>query len=107
MKALGFIDETNRHHIVLISEWDTLYGQSYPTPWRVASAAGKGECQELGKKFIHKYSYLRGLDGQLPNVGGTRSSGAAEGAAIEREQRRQSGQRQQGPVESRGRRQAE
>ena len=30
MKALGFIDETNRHHIVLISEFDTLYGQSLP-----------------------------------------------------------------------------
>jgi hypothetical protein len=31
LQALGFVDDSNEHHVVLISEWDTLYG-SVATP---------------------------------------------------------------------------
>jgi hypothetical protein len=84
-KALGFVDESDQHHIVLISEWDTLYGQSLPKAITSCMAlALETECDEikerlLYKTFVHRYSYLRGLDGQLPNGGATNSGKAAEG----------------------------
>lgn len=66
-------------HIALISEWDTYYGQSlrtafeaYLIPGGGPSKPGGGSRQTLDKaeldrrtaKYIHRFSYLRGLDGQ-------------------------------------------
>jgi hypothetical protein len=81
-KALGFVDEASEHHIVLISESDTLYGRSLPEDMgKCLSPAKKGsDCKEFDRNFIHSFSYLRGLDGQLPNVVRTRASSGAEGA---------------------------
>ena len=44
-------------HIVVISEWDTLYGRSLPDTFLRESG---------GKENIHIYSYMRGIDGRLP-----------------------------------------
>ena len=67
--------------VVLISEWDTLYGRAMAeTLLRVlaqrdgqgvteASSPGgdpPGVCRRLRKRGIERVSYLRGLDGQLP-----------------------------------------
>ncbi|HEX3494865.1 MAG TPA: hypothetical protein VHT48_05795 [Methylocella sp.] len=50
-------------HIALISEWDTLYGQTLPKAVEHAFAPD-------GPTSIHKFTYLRGLDGLLPSSAG-------------------------------------
>ncbi len=67
------------HHVALISEWDSLYGRVLPRTF-VAVAENMKE-DESGSKFeehinilrrnvwpcwAHHYSYLAGLDGELP-----------------------------------------
>ena len=49
-------------HIVLISEWDTFYGRAIPLSF-TKSFSLNGECDDY---TVHKYSYLRGIDGQAP-----------------------------------------
>jgi hypothetical protein len=46
-------------HIAVIGEWDTLYGRSLRRPLR-ATTDTPGFC-------VDRYSYMRGLDGALPN----------------------------------------
>ena len=50
-------------HIALISEWDTLYGQTLPQAVERAFAPDD-------PISIHKFTYLRGLDGLLPSSAG-------------------------------------
>jgi hypothetical protein len=52
-------------HIALISEWDTLYGQTLPKA--VARAFAPDDPKPSS---IHKFTYLRGLDGLLPSSAG-------------------------------------
>ena len=52
-------------HIALISEWDTLYGQTLPKAVARAFAPDDPE-----PSSIHKFTYLRGLDGLLPSSAG-------------------------------------
>lgn len=54
-------------HIALISESDTLYGRSLPRAFIDASGA-------KAKASIHRFSYLRGLDGRIPNTRGARQA---------------------------------
>jgi hypothetical protein len=80
-QALGLIDESEENHIVLISEWDTFYGQALPKA--MANCLGPiktpaTKCNELAKKSIHRYSYLRGLDGQTPKLEEPNSGDAAK-----------------------------
>jgi hypothetical protein len=83
-EALGFIDDSEQNHFVVISDLDTFYGQSLPTAMKnclgLASGTGTGRCSELDDKFFHRYSYLRGLDGQVPNVDEPGSGNASKGA---------------------------
>jgi hypothetical protein len=65
-----------RDHIALISEWDTFYGRSLPQTFenaRKAKQKEKGQRKEK-KNRIHRFSYLRTIDGKLPGEG----SGAAK-----------------------------
>lgn len=57
----------SKHHIALISEWDTLYGRSLPQSFidRVVELR-KDKQKEFERECIHKFSYLRGIDGVLP-----------------------------------------
>ncbi len=65
---------------MLISEWDTLYGQSLPDAMAGCLGPSIGEtCNRLDDKFVHRYSYLRGLDGQVPIADGSSSGDAARG----------------------------
>ena len=65
-------------HVVLISERDSLYGRSLPD---VMSAEFAGKDCDAGavRTYVHRFSYLRGLDGQLAS-GGT-EPGPAKSAA--------------------------
>jgi len=69
----------NKDHIVIISEWDTLYGRSLPKATIEALAPGGAYCISQGKSeevcyqgnWIHRFSYMRGLDGVVPDEGKT------------------------------------
>jgi hypothetical protein len=60
-------DHLGCRHIALISESDTLYGRRLPVAFTQASKAS-------GNGTIHRFSYLRGLDGRIP---GARAIGSA------------------------------
>jgi hypothetical protein len=63
------------HHIALISEWDTLYGRALPDT--MARCLVDATCKQPDKgdpKWLHRYKYLRGLDGQMPNIAGVDSA---------------------------------
>lgn len=83
-------------HIALISEWDTLYGRSLPRTFvavanRLAEvAAGKKPDRSLAQhmdalgdeqypNWVHRYSYLAGLDGELPPKDNGKDAGGAKG----------------------------
>jgi hypothetical protein len=56
--------------LALISEWDTFYGQTLPKA--VEDAFGADKCNGGSAcEWIHKVTYLRGLDGLTPMTGGT------------------------------------
>jgi hypothetical protein len=86
------IDPPPRRDVVLISEWDTLYGESLPAVMAKAlrrkveakeegkPEGGKPKEEEDEEDNIHFYSYLRGLDGQMPNIEGLNSGNPAKGS---------------------------
>ncbi len=73
------------HHIALISEWDTFYGNAFPLTfatmmksinpetgdpysWKVYSSNLNQRRQSLSSNYpenLHTYSYIRGIDGRL------------------------------------------
>ena len=80
-------------HIALVSEWDTLYGRALPNS--IARCFGEqGEaCRQtdadpfVNKPWLHRFKYLRGLDGQVPGsevpgseVAGSEAPGGASGS---------------------------
>ncbi len=77
--ALGFVDDSDQDHFVFISEWDTFYGQSLPRAMANCLGPVTGPtCSKLDEKFIHRYSYLRGLDGQAPKLQELNSGNASK-----------------------------
>jgi hypothetical protein len=77
-------------HIALVSEWDTLYGRALPDS--IARCFGEDEnkdtegtqgCRQtdtdpfVNKPWLHRFKYLRGLDGQMP---GSEASGGGSGS---------------------------
>ncbi|MBV8801245.1 MAG: hypothetical protein JO208_15760, partial [Alphaproteobacteria bacterium] len=71
------------HHIALISEWDTLYGRALPDTMArcLREPACKPDNGDQDLEWLHSYKYLRGLDGQMPNVAGLDSgSGGKDGS---------------------------
>ena len=74
-KLLGFFgisSNAKRGHVVLISEWDTVYGRTLPETFKdVIREKLKLKAQEK-IRWVHRFSYLRGIDGKLPEEkGGT------------------------------------
>ena len=62
-------------HIVLVAEWDTFYGRTLPRTFIDLVADMRCEFYEKThpnvnkvdvKEWIHRFSYLRGMDGLLP-----------------------------------------
>lgn len=79
-----------KHRIALISEWDTLYGRALPRIFAaVAENNGlsklpgfEAEINELREDewpdWVSRYSYLMGLDGELPAKANDKEPGAAQ-----------------------------
>jgi hypothetical protein len=57
----------HRDNVVLISEWDTFYGQTLPKAVERVFAP-----DDFEHPWIHKFTHLRGLDGLLLSSEGTR-----------------------------------
>jgi hypothetical protein len=54
-------------HLALISEWDTFYGQTLPEAVAAQFPPSTSRCRDdVGCQRIHKLTFLRGLDGQVP-----------------------------------------
>ncbi len=78
-------------HIALIAEWDTLYGRSLPRTFvAVANRLAKKREQPLAyyldelrteqyPDWVHRYSYLAGLDGELPPKDNAKDAGGGKG----------------------------
>ena len=71
----------HRDHIALISKWDTFYGQTLPKAVERTFAPGNPE-----PDWIHKFTYLRGLDGLLPSSTGKDDTKQDKSAAPEEKQ---------------------
>lgn len=87
-------------HIALISEWDTLYGRSLPRTFvavanQLADAAQNTPLQALAQyldalreerypDWVHRYSYLAGLDGELPPKDNGKDAGGSKGKSNEK-----------------------
>ena len=58
----------HRDHVVLVAESDTLFGWSLPRTFEkvLKDMLKKEGQQEDVKNFVHRYSYIRGLDGKVP-----------------------------------------
>ncbi|MGH7065434.1 MAG: hypothetical protein ACREET_15270, partial [Stellaceae bacterium] len=58
------------NHIVLISDWDTVYGNDLA---QTVKSTFEAQCQTedkskcVARSAVERFSYLRGLDGRLPN----------------------------------------
>jgi hypothetical protein len=66
------------HHVALISEWDTFYGHTLPNTMERCFEVPDCSAKEISKKnLVHRLTYMRGLDGQLP---GTQETGDRKGS---------------------------
>lgn len=66
-----------KHHLALISEQDTFYGQTFPGTMERNFADADLDKRE--HDWIHKQTYLRGLDGALPQVEAKEERNASNG----------------------------
>lgn len=68
-------------HVVLISEWDTLYGRSLPALMtnQLVDPCCQDQYDRTSSYYVHRYSFLRGLDGQLPTLESKAQTDAQEG----------------------------
>lgn len=67
-------------HIAVVAEWDTLYGRSLRRHFMM-DGQGPGFC-------VQRLSYVRGLDGQLPERSGAQAEGGAPRSAADKDERR-------------------
>jgi hypothetical protein len=76
--ARGIVKELTRReksshegedHVALISEWDTFYGKTLPnTMERCFEDPNCSPKENSGQSLVHRLTYMRGLDGQLPGT---------------------------------------
>jgi hypothetical protein len=67
------IDPTRRERpdrIILLSEWDTSYGRELPRALETAICGSGAPCVGTPPRppWVRRFSYLRGLDGQIPGA---------------------------------------
>lgn len=59
--------DAKRDHIAVVSEWDTFYGRSLPDSFEQAICDTLPACHATREHipWVHRFSYLRGLDGMV------------------------------------------
>ncbi len=68
-------------HVALISEWDTIYGRNMPKTF-ARSAVGK-----IADENIHRFTYMRGIDGQISKNNGGEKAPEASSQGSKKESR--------------------
>lgn len=74
-----------KDHVLLISEWDTLYGRSLPETFAKEYGGVKAKCLPMVTRInqnsnedtesnVHCVNYMRGIDGKLPGSSGKTDS---------------------------------
>ena len=70
------------HHVALISEWDSFYGQTLPNTMARCFEDKNCPPEETARKsLVHRLTYMRGLDGQLPGAQETADRKAGKGTS--------------------------
>jgi hypothetical protein len=75
IRHVDSVDPKHPNPIALVSEWDSVYGRALPES--MARCLGEQlQCKPdvdpfRDKLWLHPFKYLRGLDGQMPNAGGS------------------------------------
>jgi hypothetical protein len=85
--------KTVPRHVVILSEWDSLYGQTWPEQMArefsgcadMTPACTMADIRRIAP-WIHTYSYLRGLDGQLPVYQSSANSSTEAGSAPDKDE---------------------
>ena len=72
---------TSTDHVALISEWDTIYGRNMPKTF-ARSAVGK-----IANENIHRFTYMRGIDGQISKNNGGEKAPEASSQGSKKESR--------------------
>ena len=67
--------EKRKIQIALISEWDTVYGRKLPEAF-ISSVAEKNGLKPDEIKWIHRVSYMRGIDGIVPGESKVKTAAA-------------------------------
>ncbi|MFM2119581.1 MAG: hypothetical protein RL722_1049 [Pseudomonadota bacterium] len=70
--------------VALVTEWDTLYGRSLRRDFMIDDVDATGFC-------LHRFAYVRGLDGQLPEQGKAQGDVGSKAAAAKDDNRRKDG----------------
>lgn len=72
-RGIDLTRKTKADRIIIVSEWDTSYGRDLPRALEAAICDAGAACTGSPPRapFLGRYSYLRGLDGQIP--GGSRA----------------------------------
>jgi hypothetical protein len=83
----------DKNHVVLISEWDTFYGRALPRTFIRSVNQGN---EENKIDWIHQFSYLRGIDGQLPGASNSDASGAVSSGDKNKDMERKAVERPEG-----------
>jgi len=100
-KALGSRNWREPASIALISEWDTFYGRRLPETFvQRVMARYEGEffkkIEKRKIRWIYPFSYMRGLDGLLPENTISRSSAGTAQERSQREEKRETIERPEG-----------
>ena len=64
LKLRGIDGAKEKNHVVLLSEWDTDYGRSMAKIYR-QSFQNKYNVADVDRQ-IHRFTYMRGIDGKIP-----------------------------------------
>jgi hypothetical protein len=64
-------------HIAIVGEWDTKYAQQLAD--EISNLHGEERADRQAAKTVHKFSYMRGLDGRQPDARGTAPDAGKQG----------------------------
>lgn len=73
LSCRGKESDCREDHVALVAEWDTFYGRSLPKTFvdAVREISDNEQCHPANEQtedlpWIHRFSYLRGIDGKIP-----------------------------------------
>jgi len=58
--------KTMTYDVAIVSEWDTLYGRALPDAFEAAACHAYPKDCDATSSSIHRFTYMRGIDGVLP-----------------------------------------